>query len=179
MRRSVVVIGFVFLLVGIILAFYSTGESYSEEEIVTEWDDIWPSTLNPPPDPQNATFWGSYVQIGDWIEFDLSFSGSVRVTVSALQQADQKLTPIFDEVGTVFDQKVAVPGSGTYQVDIKNEGLSAVDIIPGSSVAVKTNVTSYGTSYPYSAIGVLTACGGAVVLILGLLSKSRKARKKS
>ena len=179
MRRNVVVIGFVFLLVGIILVSYSTVESYSEEEIVTKWDDIWPSTLNPPPDPQNATFWGSYVKLGDWIEFDLSFSDSVRVTVSGLQQADQKLTPIFDKVGTTFDQKVAVAGTGTYQVDIKNEGPSAVDINPGSSVAVKTNVTSYRTSYPYSALGVLTACGGAIVLILGLLSKSRKARKKS
>lgn len=166
------------MVVGIFLATFSAVESYSEEEVLTKWDDIWPSTLNAPPNPRNSTFWGSYVPRGAWVELDLSFSGSLRVTVSGVQQTGQTTTPIFDELGVFFDDKVAVSGGGTYQVDIKNEGSSSVDIDPGSSVAVKQNVGEYRASNPYLVPGTLTACVGVVVLVVGFVTKPGRARRK-
>jgi hypothetical protein len=181
MRKKIVITGLILLIAGVGLAAFSTTESYIEENTVDKWENIWPSRLNPPSNPENSTFWGRFMRSGYWFEFNLSFSGPVRVTVSVLEQVAQIMTPVFNQSGTYFSQKVSIGGNGTYQVDIKNEGSVPADIAPGSNVFAKENVTKQRTYYPYFTFGTLITLGGAAVLIYGALAKQRKlsrARKR-
>jgi len=109
---------------------------------------------------------------------NLSFSGSLRVTVSALESESQTMTPIFDQSGTAFTQKVSILETGTYHIDIKNEGSTVVDILPGSTVAAKQTDAKEQVSYPYQALGVLAIFCGVAILLLGVFTKSKKARAK-
>ena len=186
MRRVLVVLGLVLLVIGVAVAAYQVDETYADVTEVGSWGKdtpIWPSTLNGTASPGNRTFWGKGgMSRYSWFELNLAFSGSLRVIVSALSNpaspSGGTMTPVFDENGTSFYQRVDV-GDGTWQVDIVNEGLAPVDILPGSFVVAKKSVAVPGVGYPYSLPGTLVALLGVVVLVVGVVSKGRVKRKKA
>ena len=176
MNKIIVVAGLIFLIAGIALVFPSTDETHTTIQEIQKWDSIWPPTLNPPPQPNNSTFWGRYMQRGNWYELDLSSNSSVRVTISIMLQQSQTKTPIFDQVGTRFTQKVGIGFEGTYQVDIINEGTSPASIW-GHATAMK-EVTINSKIYPYLPWGILMAIAGLALTIFGVSRKSKKRVSK-
>lgn len=186
MRRVLVVVGLVLLIVGVGLAVYQYSERFVVEKTVGSWGvatPIWPSTLNGTGSPGNRTFWGQGgMSRYSWFEFSLSFSGPVRVSVAALSNPNSPsggtMTPVFDDVGTVFNNKVNA-GAGTWQVEIVNEGLTPVDIVPGSFVVAKEDLADIRVVYPYPLVGTFVGLAGVVVLVVGVVSKSRSRRKRA
>ncbi|HKZ93467.1 MAG TPA: hypothetical protein VJ249_02645 [Candidatus Bathyarchaeia archaeon] len=184
MRRLFVVAGLVLVIVGVALTLYSVREVYFEENVVEVWGSvvrpIWPSRLNASGSSGDRGFWGRFMSRSSWFKLNLSFSGVVRVSVSSVQrdaEGSQTLVPVFSEVGAVFGQRVDVGGNGTYQVDLVNEGAVPVDVLPGSNVYAKENVAKNRVGSPYSVVGTLAALLGVVVMIFGLVAKSRKPMK--
>lgn len=141
---------------------------------VEKWDPIR-SPLNPPPEPYNSTFWGRLMHKGWWFELNLSSSNPVRVTVSPMTQ-EGPATPIFNQVGTIFTQKVKTGATDTYQIDIKNEGTSPADIL--GNVTAKEEITTYRTVYPYATPATLIAFAGATILVFGVLTKPKKLKSR-
>lgn len=180
-KKQIVIAGMLLLIVGIPVALYSTTEDITEENIREIWD-IWPSTLTPPPNPQNRTFWGRLMRADWWFELNISSSHPIRVMVSVLHGGETRyMVPIFNEVGSSFTQEVQTDTLGTYQVDILNEGTIAVDI-SGNVTAKGPEITKSQTEYPYAIQGALIALAGMITLLYGTLkkpklSKSRKATK--
>lgn len=176
-RKIIVITGLILLIAGIVLAVSeSTVESRTEENVIETWD-MWPHTLNPPSEPWNHTFWGRLMQQGWWFEFDVSASHPVRITVSVVQHLpDPWLVPIFDQVGTRFTQSVTTGGTGTYQVDIINEGPYTVDL--EGSVTAKREETRNQRLYPYAALGTVIALIGVAVLSAGIYTKSTSSKRK-
>jgi len=85
---------------------------------------------------------------------------------------------VFNQVVTAFDDRVNA-GPGTWQVDIVNEGLTPVDIVPGSFVVAKESLSETRVGYPYSLYGTFVALLGVVVLVVGVVSKPKVKRKKA
>jgi hypothetical protein len=164
------------LTLGAISALYSAEEISYEEKTVGTWDSIASSSLTPPTEPHNSTFWSVLMQGGSWFEMDLFFSGSLRVTVYAMKSATQTLTPIFDQSGVAFNQKVSILEPGSYDIEIRNEGSTVVEILPGSTVAAKQIEAKKHASYPYQALGVLAISFGLIILLLGVFIKSKTKR---
>jgi hypothetical protein len=170
----------IFLIVGIVLAAFSIQESYTEENTLDKWDlNKEPSTLN----PQNpGPLWALEMQEGSFFELNVSASNTVRMRIGTPtynnSTGEVVLTnPIFNQVGTGFTQKVAVGGSGTYQVEVKNEGATPVNIL-GNVFAKKIVTIYYPTVFPYSSLGTLVVLGGLASLIYGVLTKPKKRRSK-
>lgn len=168
--------GAVLLLAGITLVFASSiVESRIEDTVVQAWD-IWPSTLNPSPEPWNSTFWGRLMEEDWWFELDVSFSHPVRITVSAVQYGhDPYMATIFDVVGTRFTQQVSIDTTATYQVDIINEGPHTVDIT-GDIKAMREAPVDH-TPYPYTVPGILISLVGIAVFLVGVFTGRKSARK--
>ena len=178
--------GLVLLVVGVVVAAYPSNESFSVETTVGSWGvttPIWPSTLNGTDKPGNSTFWGrGGMSRYSWYEFSLAFSGPVRLSVSYMTNPDSPSggtkNAVFNQVVTAFDDRVNA-GPGTWQVDIVNEGLTPVDIVPGSFVVAKESLSETRVGYPYSLYGTFVALLGVVVLVVGVVSKSKVKRKKA
>lgn len=179
MKKLFVLLGLVLLVFGVVAVTYSTLERSTTEEAVWTWDSIYPSTLNPPSEPDNSTFAGTYLANGCWFELDLSFSGPVRVSIYAMEQGEAGMVSMFNEVGERFTQKVWASGGGTFNIEIRNEGSFAVDIATGSQVVAKRNVTTNLVLYPYRSIGVLVALVGLCLLLFGLVAKGRPKPRRS
>jgi hypothetical protein len=184
-RKFVVVLGLVLIVVGVVVATYQVDETYADEVEVGSWGKttpIWPSTLNGTGSPGNRTIWGvGGMSRYSWFEFSLAFSGDLRVTVAAVANpqnaGEEPVAPVFDETGSSVFRRVNV-GEGTWQVDIFNEGLVPVDILPGSFVVAKESVAVPEVGYPYTLPGTLVALLGVVVLVVGVVSRGRVKRKK-
>jgi hypothetical protein len=167
----------IFLTVGIVLAAFSIQESYTEENALGKWDlNTPPSTINP---QDSGPSWTLEMPEGSFFELNVSASDAVRVRIGTPTYNEDTeevvLTNlIFNQVGTGFTQRVAVGGSGTYQVEVKNEGTTPVNI--SGNVFAKKIVAIYQTVFPYSSLGTLVVLGGLASLIYGVLTKPRKRR---
>jgi hypothetical protein len=169
-RKILVAIGMIVLIAGTALALVYVEEPQTVVLDVDTWD-VWPTTLNPPPDEWHRTFWGILMQRSWWFQLNFSSSATIRVTISILQGGGeaQWMIPIFDQVGTSFTHKVVTGDIGTYQVDIKNEGTTAVDV--SGKITAREEATQSQTIHPYAIPGTFTALAGAALLIFGVLGK--------
>lgn len=175
-RKTFLIMGLMLLIIGIVLAVFSIQESHAEENAVGRWDNIWPYALKPQSEP--GPIWAIEMpEGGGFFELNVSATDTVRVRIGSpgydnVTEKDVLLGIVFDQVGTRFTQKVAVGGSGYYEVEIKNEGTASVGIW-GDVVAKKAEVT-HQTVYPYSSLGTLVMLGGLTSLIYGVLTKPKK-----
>jgi hypothetical protein len=172
--------GLIFLILGITLGAFSIQESHTEENTLDEWDDIGPSTI----EPQTGPSWTLGMQNGSFFELNVLASGWVRVRIGTpvydeLNQISFLTNTIFDLVGTRFTQRVAVGEGGTYQVEIKNEWTTPVNI--SGRVFAKKIVTIWQTVYPYSLVGFANLWLGTLVMTIGVLTKPKKrfSRRKT
>lgn len=166
----------IFLTVGIVLAAFSIQESYTEENTLNNWNGMGSSTINPDLGPS----WALGMPEGSFFELNVSASDAVRVRIGTPihdeYTGEVVLTNlIFNQVGTRFTQRVAVGKSGTYQVEVKNEGTTPVNIW-GNVFAKKIVTMYYPTVFPYSSLGTLVVLGGLASLIYGVLTKPKKRR---
>lgn len=177
-KKAIVIVASILLTVGIVSATFSIQESYTEESTLNRWD------LNNEPITLKSTgpglIWGLEMPERSFFELNVSASGSVRVRIGTptfIEDTEEVVLTnlIFDHVGTRFTQKVEVDKSGTYQVEIKNEG-TPVNI--SGNVFAKKIVTIYQAVYPYSSLGTLVAIGGLTLLIYGVLIRPKKRRSK-
>jgi hypothetical protein len=180
MKKALVGVGLILLIFGTILVLYSPEEVSFEEETVSTWNSIASSSLMPPPDPHNATFWGVLVPPASRFELNISSSAPLRVIVSATESSTQTLISIFDETGVSFTQIVPEGDTpldmGTYNVEIRNEGSTVVNILPGSTVTAIQLIAEKHASYLYQASGVLAIFCGMIILLLGVFIKSKTKR---
>ena len=163
----------IFLVAGTVLATFSIQESYTEE--IDKWN-VGPSAIRP---EDQGPSWTLGMQDGSFFELNISASDTVRVRIGTSTYNEvtgeavlKNLT--FDQAGTRFTQKIAIGKSGTYQVQIKNEGKTPVNIW-GNVFAKKT---VYQTVYPYSSLATIVVLGGLASLIYGVLTKPKKRRTK-
>lgn len=137
--------GLIFLIVGIVLAAFLTQViSSTGESTLDKWDNVWPSTILYP--QSQGPSWTLEMPDGSFFELNVSASGTVRLRIGLSiynnDTGEEILTSIiFNQVGTLFTQKVAVGATDTYQVEIKNEGTTPV-IIWGN-VSAKKIATTY------------------------------------
>jgi hypothetical protein len=165
-----------FLIAGIGLSAYSTQESFIEESVLEKWDPKYPRTLEPPPSPNNSTLWGRLMKKGWWFELNMSSSAPVRLTVSVIEHQDgPTMVPIFNQTGTFFNQEIKIGGTGTYQIDITNEGNIPADI--WGNVTAKVGETRYHVVYPYVVLGIPMVIGGMGALVFGVVAKTKKRLK--
>lgn len=166
------------LIAGIVLVAFSIQKSNTEEHTLGNWDNITSSVLL----PQNpGPSWTLGLSIGDFFKFNVSATGSVRVRIGTpgydnVTQQSVLLNPIFDEVGTQFTQKVVVSKDSIYEVEIKNEGATAV-VVDGD-VSATENVVTYQTIHPYSWLGTPVVLGGSIPLIYGCFTSPHKLRAR-
>lgn len=164
---------------GIVLATFSIQESYTKENTLNKWDlNKEPLTLNP---QEPGPVWGLGMPERSFFELNVSASGTVRVRIGTpiyiAYTGEIVLTNlIFDQVGTGFTQKVEVDKSDTYQVEIKNEGTTPVNI--SGNVFAKKIETIYQTFYPYLSLGTLVVLVGLASLIYGVLTKPKKGVRR-
>jgi hypothetical protein len=160
-------------LAGIALAAFPVEEHYVVEDTIEVWT-LQGKTLEPPPSPRNRTFWGRLMRRGWWFELNVSASQPVRLTVSSIQRfgGSPMMSPFFDKTSASFKEWVRIGSTGTYQIDIINEGTSDVNL--QGNVIAKMNRTEYERLYPYATLGTLIASTGLPVFIFGILSKRRK-----
>jgi hypothetical protein len=175
-RKMFVIVALIFLMVGIVLvAAFSIQESYTEENTLNEWDTM-SRTLNPDSEPT----WTLAMPEGSLFELNVSASDTVRMRIGTplydmVTGEEVSFDSIFGQVGTSFTQKVAVDASGTYRVEIKNEGTTSVSI--WGNVLAKEIVTKYkASSYPYAPLATPLVLVGVTLLIYGALTKPKKAR---
>lgn len=175
-RKQLVVIALIFLIVGIVLAF-SIQESYTKENTLDKWDPLTPSTLN----PQNVTGWAfmALTPDGTFLKLNVTTSDTVRLRIGSMtidEVTGKEIwgNLIFDQVGTHFTQKVAIAGTSSKLLEIKNEGTTLVNI----SGNVKKIGNIYQTVYPYSGLGTLVVLVGLTSLIYGVLTKPKERRSK-
>jgi len=161
--------------VGIVLAF-SKQESYTEENTLDYWDlnNAEMSTINPQDPGPN---WTLEIQEGTLLKLNVSASDTVRVRIATPTRdnvtGEEVLNIVFNQVGTHFTQDVRGQAT-TYRVEIKNEGITPVNI----SGNVKKIVKIYQTVFPYSSLGALVVLVGLTSLIYGILTKPKKRRPK-
>jgi hypothetical protein len=173
LRRRIVVLGALVLFIGLALSALTTQEAFSAKREVEV--DTWT-----PPDrvfpPQDSTFYARLMQPGMWFQLAVSSTDSVRLTVSLVQSQEIK-TPVFNQVGTNFDQIVTAGITGTYWIDIVN--------VSPSSITIEGVILSKGleeapiTSSPLILVGAPLMIIGTIVLVYGVLKKKpRTLRSK-
>lgn len=128
-RKKIVTMGLVILISGTVLASFSTQESYTEENILDEWDSLGPSTVGPDLGPS----WTLAMPEQSYFQLNVSASGVVRVRVGTPAYDEYTGVPsltnlIFNQVGTRFTQNVSVATNSTYQVEVRNEETIPVDL---------------------------------------------------
>jgi uncharacterized membrane protein len=174
-RKAFVVMALILLTLGVVLAFLIK-ESLPEEITLDKWDPLTPSTLS----PQNETGW-AYMELtqgGSFLELNVTASDNVRLIVG--NPATDNVTGeetwtnlIFDQVGTRFTQNVTIAGKAANCLDIKNEGITPVNI----SGNVKKIGNTYQTVYQYSSLGALVILVGFILLIYGIVTRPGPGRK--
>jgi hypothetical protein len=153
---------------------FSIQKSNTEENALGNWDNIGTSALL----PQNpGASWTLEVPTGGFFKFNVSATGSVRVRIGTpsydnVTEQSVLLNPIFDQVGTRFTQKVVVGEDNTYEVQIKNEGATAVAV--EGDVSATEIITMYQTIYPYSSLGTPVVLVGSISLIYGGFTSPNK-----
>lgn len=177
-RKLIVAVSLILFIAGTVLAAYSVRESRIEVNIFDRWDHVEPLTL----DPQNlGPRWALKMPDGSFFELNISASNALRLRIGTLvyneDNGEDLLTNlIFDQIGTRFVQEIAAGGNNTYQVEIKNEGISLVNVW-GSVLAKKTSII-YSTAYPYASLGAFAVVTGSASMIYGILSKPKRRRGK-
>lgn len=174
MRRRIVTIGILLLLAGIAIASIPTSKEepvYTAEDIQEPFDAA--RTLNPPPSPSNLTFWGVYIENGNFVKFELTANGIIRVEIYTVSRTLRERTTHFNETGTSFTQIYPIFEGDTYYIQIRNQNPDAVTT-SGKIRVQKTVVTkrSYNT-YPYAIWGLGVMVIGFAVLIAGIFSKQK------
>jgi len=164
------------LILGAVSALYAPQEISYEEKTLETWDSIASTSLSPPPGPHDSTFWGRGMNRGSWFELDLSFSDPLRVTVYKAEDATQTLIPIFEKSDVAITQEVDILEPSSYQIVIKNEGSTAVEILPGSAVAARQMEATKNASYLFQVLAILAISCGLIILLLGVFAKSKTRR---
>jgi hypothetical protein len=171
-RKSVVIVGFFILIIGIVSAAFPTQKPHNEEQLLGS-HSFGPLTIRPE-DPGPS--WGLDMREGTFFELDLSASDTIRVqigTPTATSPSGYMLTNIiFDQAATNFFQNVTVASDSTYQVQITDGAATPVTV--SGNVTAKSILTTYQTLYPYSSYGTLVALGGLASLTFGILSRPKK-----
>jgi len=173
MRRIFIIVALIFFLIGVILASYSTQISHIEE--IEKWN-IGFCTIRPQ-DP--GCCWGREMSNGTFFELNISASNTVRIKIGVpvYDEVENKIVLkniIFNRVGINFTQIVEIRESGTYQVEIKNEGTNAVNI--SGSVSAKKAI--YRTVYPYLSLATPILFGSLISLTYGIFAKTEKRNIK-
>ena len=168
-------IALTFLAVGIGLATFPAQNCYSEEIVLNKWELNKKTLTINPQDP--GPCWGLGIPEGSFFELNVSASDKVRIRIGipvyVEEEAKMILTDlIFNKVGVYFSQKVEVNKSGTYQVEIKNEGTNPVNV--SGIIFAKRLMVFHQTVYPYSSLGYPLVFGGVILLIYGILNKPKK-----
>jgi len=172
--RSLVILALMFLTAGVILSF-GVWQSRFEETVLDAWDPITPSVLY----PGNVTGWAfmALTKNGTFLELNITASDNVRVRIGNISfneiTGEQIWTNIiFDHNDKLFNQKVAINGTGADFLEIKNEGRNAVKI--SGNIKKLGNVNR--TYYPYISLGTLIFLGGICALFIGFTAKPKKRR---
>jgi hypothetical protein len=111
-----------------------------------------------------------------WFQLGISSTDSIRLTVSLVQSQEVK-TPIFNQVGTSFDQVVTAGRTGTYWIDIINVSPSSVTL--EGEILTKQLEPAPITSSPLILVGAPLMIVGATILVYGVLKeKPRTLRSK-
>jgi len=173
LRKRIVVLGALLLVIGLTLLALTTQEAFTEKREVEL--DTWA-----PPDrvfpPQDSTFYARLMQPGMWFQLDVSATDSTRLTISLVQSQEIK-TPVFDQEGTSFDQKVTTGKTGTYWIDIVNVSPSSITL--EGKILAKRLEAAPSTSSPYTLVGAPLMIIGAIVLVYGIIKeKPRTLRSK-
>jgi hypothetical protein len=174
-RKAFVVMSLILLTLGIVFAFLIQ-KSLPEEITLDKWDPLTPSTLT----PQNETGW-AYMELtqgGSFLRLNVTASNDVRLIIGtpstdSVTGEEVWTNPIFDQVGTRFNQDVAIAGKTADCLDIKNEGITSVNI----SGNVEKIENTYQTVYPYSALGALAIFVGFILLIYGIVTRPGPGKK--
>lgn len=177
-RKAIVAIALTFLIAGTVLTAFSIRKSHTEDNILDTWDLNDSSALDPQgPGPH----WAIEMPDGSFFELNISAANALRLRIGTLvhneDTGEDLLTNlVFDQVGTRFDQQVAVGGNNTFQVEIKNEGTSIVSI--WGNILAKKTVVIYQTVYPYASLGTLAVLTGSTSMIYGVSTKPKKKHVK-
>jgi hypothetical protein len=157
------------LIVGVAISAFPSEESHVE----TISEKIGTSTFTRTLPAQNTTWVATLMETGMWFQLNITSSDSVSVTMSVL--IAQEPEPIWGATGSSFDQKLSVPGTGTYVIEVANENPFPVAL--DGNVIKQQYETNYSTVFPYFLPGLLIALGGAAALLFGILRKpTRTAR---
>lgn len=173
LRRRIVIVGLLLLFGGVIIASISVPE---EESVYTAEDVREPldvtKILNPPPNPSNVTFWGVYVQSGNFVKFDaLAANGTIRVEIYTIRQDTRNVAALFNQTGTSFTQIYPIYEGNTYYVQIRNQNPHAVAISGKIRIQKTVTTTKSHNIYPYAIWGLGLMIPGFVVLVAGMISK--------
>lgn len=173
LRRRIVVLGALVLFIGLVLSALTTQEAFSAKREVEV--DTWtlPDRVYP---PQDSTFYARLMQPGMWFQLAVSSTDSIRLTVSLVQSQEIK-TPVFNQVGTNFDQIVTAGITGTYWIDIVNVSPSSITL--EGEILTKGLEAAPITSSPLILVGAPLMIIGAIVLVYGVLKeKPRTLRSR-
>jgi hypothetical protein len=111
-----------------------------------------------------------------WFQLDISSTDSIRLTVSLVQSQEIK-TPVFNQVGTNFDQIVTAGITGTYWIDIVNVSPSSITL--EGEILTKGLEAAPITSSPLVLVGAPLMIVGTIVLVYGFLKeKPRTLRSR-
>jgi len=173
LRRRIIILGALVLFIGLVLSALTTQEAFSakREVEVDTWtppDRVFPS--------QDSTFYARLMQPGMWFQLAISSTDSIRLTVSLVQSQEVK-TPIFNQVGTSFDQVVTAGITGTYWIDVVNVSPSPVTL--EGEILTKQLEPAPITSSPLVIVGAPLMIIGAIILVYGVLKeKPRTLRSR-
>jgi hypothetical protein len=165
------------LTAGLILLF-GVWQFRLEEIVLDAWDPITPSVLY----PGNVTGWAfmALTKDGTFLELNITASGNVRVRIGniAFNETTGELiwtNIIFDHNDKLFNQEVAINGTGADFLEIKNEGKTAVKI----SGNIKKLESIYRVYHPYTSLGTFVVLVSASFLFIGLITKPKKSAKRA
>jgi len=163
LKKRAVIAGIILLIVGVAISAFPSKESHVE----TISEKIGTSTFTRTLPEQDTTWVATLMQTGMWFQLNITSSNSVSVTMSVL--IAQEPEKIWGATGSSFDQKLSVPGTGTYVIEVANENPFPVAL--DGNVIKQYYETDYSTVFPYFLPGLLIALGGVAALLFGIFKK--------